>query len=185
MEPLTIFIKCIHPRECYDKKSKKSIFWKCSPIPDIVRSKLTINSQWVKRYTSSRPNIIVNPLVNNTDNNLRNFTQVWGGRASSVYRPERTVWKHDHQTRRLVFACLTRSKSRIQNGSHISRRGIRRSHEKTMRVKPATHFEIYTPIAAIGKYRQVCPMQRLRFSSIAVVNHQYLACLISAIFAGD
>lgn len=104
------------------KKEKKSIFWKCSPIPDIVRSKLTINSQWVKRYTSSRPNIIVNPLVNNTDNNLRNFTQVWGGRASSMYRPERTVWKHDHQTRRLVFACLTRSKSRIQNGSHISRR---------------------------------------------------------------
>ena len=135
------------------KKEKKSIFWKCSPIPDIVRSKLTINSQWVKRYTSSRPNIIVNPLVNNTDNNLRNFTQVWGGRASSVYRPERTVWKHDHQTRRLVFACLTRSKSRIQNGSHISRRGIRRSHEKTTPVKPATHFEIYTPIAAIGKYR--------------------------------
>ena len=158
MEPLTIFIKCIHPRKCYDKKRKKSIFCKCSPIPDIVRSKLTINSQWVKRYTSSRPNIIVNPLVNNTDNNLRNFTQVWGGRASSVYRPERTVWKHDHQTRRLVFACLTRSKSRIQNGSHISRRGISRSHEKTMPVKPATHFEIYTPIAAIGKYRQVCPM---------------------------
>ena len=184
MEPLTIFIKCIYPRECYDKKRKKINFlevftdsWYCQ--------KLTINSQWVKRYTSSRPNIIVNPLVNNTDNNLRNFTQVWGGRASSVYRPERTVWKHDHQTRRLVFACLTRSKSRIQNGSHISRRGIRRSHEKTMPVKPATHFEIYTPIAAIGKYRQVCPMQRLRFSSIAVVNHQYLACLISAIFAGD
>ena len=116
MEPLTIFIKCIHPRECYDKIRKKSIFWKCSPIPDIFRSKLT--------------NIIENPLVNNTDNNLRNFTQVWGGRASSVYRPERTVWKHDHQTRRLVFACLTGSKSRIQNGSHISRRGVRRSHEK-------------------------------------------------------
>ena len=79
------------------KKEKKSIFWKCSPIPDIVRSKLTINSQWVKRYTSSRPNIIVNPLVNNTDNNLRNFTQVWGGSRQCIDRRERsgnTITKH-------------------------------------------------------------------------------------------
>ena len=46
-------------------------------------------------------------------------------------------------------------------------------------------WRFYTPIAAIGENRQVCPVQRLRFSPIGASNCQYLACQISAIkFAG-
>ena len=53
-------------------------------------------------------------------------------------------------------------------------------------------WRFYTPIAAIGKNRQVYPVQRLQFSPIAVIglynrvyNRRYLACQISAIkFAG-